>query len=243
MRNSILYIGVVLLTVISSNSVTAQQVSPRQLYDNVSGAVHREVYDDSVEITYRNQANTSDMRWRHNIRIGIGTSSFVATALIGDGLYDDHDYIVDHSLSNLLEREHYVEGPETQFPCLYAEYSYQLRPWLAIGGKTTFDAIWMAIYDVRTGLRVGNHDKYAISALANFRFDWLRRTNFQLYSSIGAGVAMRIEKGDNTLVPMYDATFIGISIGRGFYCFWEVGLGISGIARAGIGIRFNSKQR
>lgn len=245
MKKSIIYIGIALLAVAFRVDATAQQPSPRQIYDNTSDVLHRQVYDDSVEIITYRRANSQEIRWRHNIRIGIGTTSLVATALFEDGLYEgiDNDYFWRLGLSDQLENQRYVAGPETHLPCLYAEYAYQVRPWLSIGGKSSIDAMWRAIYDTRTGLRVGNRDRYVVSAIANFRFDWLRRTNAQLYSSIGLGLAMRIEQRNNLLVPMFDATFIGLSVGRGFYCFWELGGGISGIARAGIGIRFNTKQR
>jgi hypothetical protein len=66
----------------------------------------------------------------------------------------------------------------------------------------------------------------------------MRRKYVQLYSAVGAGVAARFDREVGVIIPMYDLTYFGIVVGKNLYGFAEVGAGVSGFARAGIGYRF-----
>ena len=66
----------------------------------------------------------------------------------------------------------------------------------------------------------------------------LRKPIINLYSAVGAGIAARFAYDDGVVTPMYDLTFFGLTLGRKVYFFAEVGAGISGSLRAGVGYRF-----
>ena len=82
-----------------------------------------------------------------------------------------------------------------------------------------------------------------MTALPMARFAWLRRQNIQFYSTVGVGYSYAIcELNSGRRISKqalaYDATIIGMSVGRKFFGYLELGIGSRGIGRAGIGYRF-----
>ena len=78
------------------------------------------------------------------------------------------------------------------------------------------------------------------------RFAWLNRGIVQLYSGVGLGATY--EFYENTLTTeiqsfgvAYDVTFFGITVGRKWFGYLDIGAGNRGVISAGIGYRFNNK--
>ncbi len=121
---------------------------------------------------------------------------------------------------------------------LSAEYTHTLKPWFSIGCKASFGVRWRNQRDMISDKIVGHDNTYATSMLLSMRFDWLRRPYFGLYSGLAVGAATTINDGDWYALPMYDATYIGMSVGKSFYGFFELGGGMCGILRLGVGYKF-----
>ena len=107
-----------------------------------------------------------------------------------------------------------------------------------MGVKLHYSQIERDWYDPESGAYQGRVGNYLMGAMANFRFEYLRRECVQLYSGCAVGAGVRFT--DSKILPtlMVDWTYIGISFGRKFFGYTEFGGGVSGFLRAGIGGRF-----
>ena len=238
-----------LFTILSTESLVAQT---RVSADEVRQSVTRYLSDKlpnneeqgSVTVVYveRQSANIQTIRWRHNLRVGIAVPSLTSALILDRMLYSDYELRAPANLSEQLASARYYSGPERLLSNLSLEYAYAVKSWLHIGGKLVFSGYFGSRRSVITDEVLYRDNTYYGAALFNVRFEWLRRKSVQMYSAVGAGVVSRVSRGDTYAIPMFDATYLGLSVGRGFYGFVELGGGASGSIRAGVGCRFNSKK-
>ena len=219
-------------------SAQAQEVVTDQLiYNRVTG--YMESCENVTESVVTSK-NIQDIRYKHDLRITYGAPGFLSWYFldeIGFGCCDiGPDFIND---MNALRTKY---GPRYALSTLGLSYSQQLRPWLALGAKSTFAGSWQNIYDTYTNQKLYHNRMFNITAMLDARFSYLRREKVELYSAISAGLVCHLERAGGGLGPMLDAVLFGASFGRSFYGFVEVGAGIGGSARAGLGYRFNSKK-
>lgn len=244
MKNIALHIIVFIsaLTTITPYSASAQEVvTDYGVYNRVTGYI--DYNRSSYEEPQRRGKNIPDIRWRHDIRIGYGAPSLTSEFFLTDTSFGYCDcWKMFKSFSDNIHDKRYPHGPTYKLSNLYFAYSYTIRPWFKFGFKSTFAGLWSERRHALTGEKLYSTTSYTTSALVDMRFEWLRRRNVQLYSSLGVGVAARIERANGVVIPMADVTLIGISVGRGLYGFIEIGEGISGSLRAGVGVRFNNKK-
>lgn len=173
---------------------------------------------------------------RHNIRIGVSTPSLISGyfAFIDDS---SNDTMLE-STSDLLAEERYYKGDTKYLSGVHAEYSYNFKPWVSLGAKATFAMTSTAYRHVYTNEVYRRDNRYSMGIVASVRFDYLRKSVVHLYSSVGLGIGALIEPDDSTVAPIYDITLFGITLGKKVYFFGEVGTGISGIIRLGVGCNF-----
>lgn len=227
------------LTLFAVCSAHAQEVVTDQLiYNRVTGFMER---SDSVAESVVTSKNIQDIRFKHDLRITYGAPGLLSWYFLdelgfGCGCDVGPDFIYD---TQELRTKH---GPRYILSTLGLSYSQQLRPWLALGAKTTFAGTWQNVYDTYTNEKLYHNRMFNITAMLDARFSYLRREKVELYSAISAGLVCHLERAGGGLGPMLDAVLFGVSFGRSFYGFVEVGAGIGGSARAGLGYRFNSKK-
>lgn len=228
----------------ATRSGSSQPITEQMIEQSVSKSVAN-IEFETTRKEQRHSKQISDIRFRHNLNIGIGTPSLVNTALIRDGLVigDAYEPWMPDNLSDEIHANRHYWGKEYVIYSINAEYLYTVKPWLSLGAKCNFGALWRNEYNGDTYDITGRQRSYNAAAIFNIHFGWLRRNVVELYSAIGVGLAARIERHDGIIVPMFDATFIGLSVGRRVYGFVELGGGISGVARAGIGVRFNTSKQ
>ena len=182
------------------------------------------------------------IRWRHNLRLNIGVPSLMQTHFLDRGLTTNNSSQSSSqrlpTASEKLAKYRYYTTPTYMIPPIAFEYSYYVNKWLEVGGKATFTALYNEVRNIDTEERLYSNGSYGVSLILNVRFDYLRREHIQLYSAVGAGLAARFAYNRGILTPMYDFTCFGISVGKSFYGFAEIGGGLSGSVRAGIGYRF-----
>lgn len=230
---------------IEERTAPEQPITEQMIEQRVAESVAN-LEPDATREERRKGKQISEIRFRHNLNISIGTPSLVNSTLIHDGLNIGTDYEpwMPDNLSDELNNTRHYWGKEQVLYAINAEYLYTVKPWLSLGAKCNFGACRRNKYNGETYEITAHHRAYNAAAIFNIHFGWLRRDIVELYSSIGVGIATRIERHNGLVVPMFDATFIGLSVGRKVYGFVELGGGISGAARAGIGVRFNTyKQR
>ena len=227
------------LTILAVCSAQAQEVVDDTLiYNRVTGFMEATENLDDNKVTSK---NIQDIRFKHDLRITYGAPGFLSWYFldeigIGCGCDVGPNFIYD---TQELRTKY---GPRYILSTVGLSYSQQLRPWLALGAKTTFACTWQNVYDTYTNQKLYHNRMFNITAMLHARFSYLRREKVELYSAISAGLVCHLERANGGLGPMLDAVLFGVSFGRSFYGFVEVGAGIGGSARAGIGYRFNSKK-
>ena len=89
-----------------------------------------------------------------------------------------------------------------------------------------------------------NYNNFTLMPIV--RFAWVNRSIVQLYSGFGIGATYGFY--DNTLTSVkhkvgiaWDVTFIGITVGRKWFGYLDIGAGNRGTISAGVGYRFNNK--
>ena len=220
-------------------SAQAQEVVTDQLiYNRVTGYMES---GENITESVVTSKNIQDIRYKHDLRITYGAPGFLSWYFldeigIGCGCDVGPNFIYD---TQELRTKY---GPRYILSTVGLSYSQQLRPWLALGAKTTFAGTWQNVYDTYTNQKLYHNRMFNITAMLDARFSYLRREKVELYSAISAGLVCHLERAGGGLGPMLDAVLFGVSFGRSFYGFVEVGAGIGGSARAGIGYRFNSKK-
>ena len=171
---------------------------------------------------------------KHDFRVGVGTVSLPILLAYG-GVYDEYypDFRRDMANADTYLTPEYFWGNYS------LSYTYHDRKWLQYGGHVVFGAMTQSRRDAYTNNEVENMDNYLLSVMPTVRFNWFYREAVQMYSSVSLGAVTDFED----LYVWGDVTLVGCSFGRKFFGFAELGLGMSGWARAGIGYRFNAKKK
>lgn len=213
----------------------AQELSPEEAYRLASYMVAQDEDDDDERREY------DTLRWRHNLRITFGTPSAIQTYFL-DGIMSESDEIIAPSristTSDRLAQYRYYTTPTIMVTPISVEYNYYVKKWLTVGGRATFTSLYNEVRNIATDEKLYSNGSYALGLILNVRFEYMRREYVQLYSAVSLGLAARFEYNRGIMTPMYDFTYFGIVVGKGFYGFAEIGAGLSGCARAGIGFRF-----
>ena len=120
-----------------------------------------------------------------------------------------------------------------------------IKEWLYVGGVAVYSGGIRTIRELPFNTRVGTFNFNSYTLMPEVRFAWVRQGIVQLYSGLGLGLSFA-HYHDNgniawTTSIAYDLTFVGISVGRKFFGYCDLGLGSRGIVSAGIGYRFNHK--
>lgn len=183
----------------------------------------------------------SERRWRHNFRLGYGLPSLTSWLMLAEvGSYTGEEVQpYDPTLSDRLHDAHYYRGKERMLSNLSAEYHYSLKSWLSLGAKATYETIWQPIRSLKSNRIVSYDSEHVVGLIVHVHFDWLRKRYVQLYSAIGLGVVALIDNDEAaSFLPLHDATIFGVSAGKSLFGYAEIGGGISGSLRVGIGYRF-----
>lgn len=173
---------------------------------------------------------------KHDIRVGIGTVSLPTLLALDEGWgYDDYyrDFRRDMQFADTyLTPRHFVGNYSLS-------YTYHDRKWLQYGGQVVFGASTRSRKDAQTGNKIENQNYYVLSVMPTVRFNWFYRERVQMYSSVSLGLCTDFED----LYVWGDMTLFGCSFGRKVFGFVELGGGMSGWLRAGLGVRFNAVQK
>jgi hypothetical protein len=173
---------------------------------------------------------------KHDIRVGVGTLSAATSLLLDDwGLEEalPRDFRSDMASTDTYLTPRYFVGNYS------LSYTYQDRRWLQYGGKIVFGASTRWLKSAHTGEKIDNLSYYGLSVMPSVRFNWFYRDAVQLYSTISVGVITDFDE----VYPWGDLTLVGCSFGRKFFGFAEVGMGMAGWLRAGVGYRFNAVKK
>lgn len=177
----------------------------------------------------------------HELRL---STSWGATDFYGEiSNHNEISYIGDYD----YDSSYY--GPSHRYT-INLEYGYWVNEWFSIGANATWLIGHRNIFNKYTHECVLTSREDCISIVPIARFAWYRRSNVQLYSSagIGIGIERRVRhwNGKENLIEPYcafDFKFLGISVGKKWFGFAEVGYGARGVVNVGFGCRINNKVK
>ena len=171
--------------------------------------------------------NTPFYTWHDDLRISVGApGGYTVLAL--------HGLFVDFIGSNPIALDDYFSPSTTFVPPISIEYNHYVKDWFTMGAKGNITTIYKYDDYANNGI-IGN---FLMGGMLNMRFEYLRTEYVHLYSSVAIGCGVRLSNKYIIFVPMIDLTYIGLSAGRNVFGFAEIGGGMCGWARAGIGCRF-----
>lgn len=196
--------------------------------------VTREVDGDYVKIT----KIIPQSERTHDFRIGIGSMSLFSFMMLDEGLFSDVDYI-EPPLRNQIINADYYQCAQYFTGVISLNYNYQIRRWCQLGGTVNFAAITRPYKDSVTNKKAFDKNSYFGSIMPTVRFTYLNREKVQLYSAVSLGAVF----GNYEIVPCYDLTLFGCTFGKKVFGFAEIGNGIGGWGRVGIGYRFDAKKK
>lgn len=232
---------VLVVALFMATTVMAQETVTDQLvYDRVTGYMSAPAGVEKLEV--KQKKNIQDIRWEHDITLWYGAPGLVSEFLLDKVVFGCGCDVGPLPFPSKLQSLRTYTGPLYQLSTLGLSYSKQLKPWLGVGAKATFAGLWQQEYDTYTNEPLYDYNVYNIAALLDFRFSWLRREKVEMYSSVGIGFLVHVERASGGYAPIADVAFLGLKIGKRFYGFVEIGAGVGGSARGGFGIRFNSKK-
>lgn len=212
-------------------------VSEATIYNHVTCFMASD--DSTLHNSVITPKNRQTIRYEHDLRLTYGAVGLSSWLLLNPsfGYYD-----LPIELPAWVDELHTKRSPKYRLSTFGLSYSKQYKPWLTLGCKTTFACEWQRVYDTITEEYLYSDNCYNAAMLLEARFGWLRRDIVELYSSFSLGLLAHIERANGGCVPMVDTALIGINVGRSIYGFAEIGGGIGGSVRVGIGYRFNSKK-
>ena len=173
---------------------------------------------------------------KHDIRVGVGALSLPTIFALGGGMFVDDYY---YSFRQEMKYADTYLTPRNFVGNYSLSYTYHGRRWLQYGGTVIFGASTCSRKDATTGKRLENLNYYSLSVMPTVRFVWFYREKVQLYSSIALGVVTDFDD----LYIWGDTTLVGCSFGHNFFGFAELGAGMGGWLRAGVGYRFNAVKK
>lgn len=177
----------------------------------------------------------------HEIRLGSAYASYISM-----GHYTtDSNWHPAYDFAHMESEQYSSSNPH--WYTVGFEGGRWFKEWLYFGGTAVwtggFSTLYKA-YPLRG--RVYTYTSHNISVMPTVRFAWLRRGIVQLYSGVGLGLTIahteEVSTQRTNLDVAYDVTFIGISVGRDFFGYFDLGAGSRGVLSVGVGYRFNNHK-
>lgn len=234
------FLALLLATLVVGTAHAQEVVSDQLIYNRVTGFMETNGHNEEYIVTP--SKNIQTVRFGHDIRLSYGAPGLISMGLLDRLSFGCGCDVGPQDLPSQIKNLRTYDGPTYMLANIGLSYSKQLRPWFALGAKGTFAATWQNTYDIFTNEKLYDNNCYLTSIMLESRFSWLRREKVELYSSIALGIVARIERMYGGIAPIFDTTLFGFSFGRALYGFVEIGGGIGGSARVGIGYRFNGKK-
>lgn len=185
----------------------------------------------------------------HDFRLGIGAYPGFADAFELDR---DYDYWARTSPSEMYDDRLTYMGEERVTGSITASYSFRFTKLLSLGASFSYAGQSRNHYNLSDDTKAASTrlDRFMLTPMV--RLSWMNRSNVRLYSQAGLGLGYVLQHDDrlpssslsrSTAFVSMQMTFIGLSVGRKFFGFTELGCGTQGVLIAGIGYRFNSKNK
>lgn len=179
----------------------------------------------------------------HELFFGVGVTPLPAVNQEDDVYYGGSSNLVH------FEGDTYL-GPKYTSGAWYLGYSYRVKRWLNLCFSISYTSYWRHRQEYYTDRKTGVNRQTYVGVVPAVRLTWLNREYVRMYSTLGVGVTFRCgdheysEDRDHTAkqIATPEVTLIGISVGKTWYMFAEVGPSHHGAFSGGIGYRFNKNR-
>ena len=126
---------------------------------------------------------------------------------------------------------------------LYLGAGYRFTKWFTLSGYLMYNQMWRDTYNGIDGSRSQTQWSHVVAISPEAKFTFMSKRYVQLYGSVAASLAFYKDEDssflDYTALPHYQVVPFGISTGRRFFGFTELGFGTEFVGfRAGVGVRF-----
>ena len=238
-RLTTLLLGIALLSVISPDETVAQKSYSFEdslgRYD-VSFTPHEPTRTTRTESVKSQRTNLTG---HHEVRLGIAYNP-----------YTPHDYAPNFQWCNYpLDIPKNTIVGNTRWYTVNGDYGYWFRRWLYVGGVASWTGGFKRISSAIDHSRVDAYNYNTLTLMPIVRFAWLNRGIVQLYSGVGIGGSVAIYeptlKGPlaTSWKMNFDVTFIGITVGKRWFGYFDIGAGGRGTISAGAGYRFTTNTK
>ncbi len=175
----------------------------------------------------------------HEFRLTIGASPIDHLEIGWADMYRD----------DLIHPDDFLYDGAYKNSCGYAlSYMYSPRKWLSFGLYVGYTGWWQSQYLSTTQELHSTSYEHHIMFVPTVRFSYLNRRNVRLYSSLGLGYGLcldRAKDSNGAITRSYKSTFvpvqftpIGVSVGRRLFGFAELTVGSMANLSVGIGYKF-----
>ena len=118
-----------------------------------------------------------------------------------------------------------------------AEYSYRMNKRIGLGGIVSYER---AKSDFSDNYEIKDN---FITVMPSLKINWLNKKYFDLYSKAAVGATFNLTKDsdnqkNNDLYFAFQASLLGIDIGRSICGFAELGVGQQGVVVVGVKTKF-----
>ena len=178
----------------------------------------------------------ADIPFRHEVRLGWGGYPNTSILPYNCCCCDAEPYYHHKSFADLYKG---YSGSVYMTGAIAAEYTYHFKKWCSFGGVFSYNGIFADNYDRLSSEKLGRDHGVSMALLPYVRFNYLSKPYVKLYSSVGLGVGYSAFRGERELLPAFQTSFFGVSFGREFFGYCELGIGyLYKGCMVGIGYRF-----
>ncbi len=187
---------------------------------------------------------------RHDIQFGFGEP--ILPALVTGQIFKSGipDYYIEQSAVDWFGPDTYSPG-RFFTPTISVGYKYRFAKWFWFGGTISYTGFYQNYFDRVTGTKFSTDKTHVICIMPSVRFSWLNKKYVTLYSGLSLGYGMDIEQYNTSTTRStyiehgvaFHLTAIGVHVGKKWYGFAELGVGMLGVFQAGFGYNFNSKKK
>lgn len=168
---------------------------------------------------------------RFEVRLGVSGYPILSSS------FRNTNKNVESPFSNLYLEDLYNDrdGVIYTFGNIGAEFTWNIKKWLAVCAGLHVTPFWRDRYDGYTRQRKSRSSSADLSGVAMVRFNYFNRKYVHLYSSVGAGFLLY----DWRVVPQIQLVPVGVSFGGKLFGFAELGAGSLFLGgNIGIGYKF-----
>ncbi|MDE7078101.1 MAG: hypothetical protein K2O55_05965 [Alistipes sp.] len=173
---------------------------------------------------------------QHELRLTVGAFPILPSMFNWEGGFDGTFY----------DRTH--RGPVYTSGTWSLSYDYRFKKWFDLGVTLSYYGKYSRSYSNRDSSPVGRNRAHAFTVMPVVRFTWVNSNWVRMYSTLGLGATVSggrfdydSERFRNGFLA-FQLTPIGISVGRSFFGFAELGLGAQGVFMMGVGYKFKPRN-